>query len=312
MSSRPTDSSSSTDGTGTKSKLKQMTIAVTRRVKGNVSRSQSPQPHQSPLVRPPSIKSHMSSQSGPIIPSSPGFLLKVKETALSDFGGDIDSIYTPRSRTPTSSSYGGRSIGGRSWRSRGGETPNSGSISSSGQSQHVLSGKEYQEKPMMFVEFLELFRLFSVRMRKDLKDLFNDCVNYSSANSHVAKRERDKQSPRLHSRLESTVSYAATMDFIPNDALTRNNSQHLFTLHDKQSKIYSALALGKDLNHYNLFTCALLPSASVSSTGLIDTSRNAGLAPAAIKQFIFTQQMEQVDDAHVLKLIQGITIAFPI
>lgn len=81
-----------------------MTIAVTRRVKGTSSRSQSPQPYQSPLVRPPSIKSQLSSQSGPVMPSSPGFLLKVKDVALSDFCGDIDSIYTPRSRTPTSSS----------------------------------------------------------------------------------------------------------------------------------------------------------------------------------------------------------------
>lgn len=32
--------------------------------------------------------------------------------ALSD-AGDLDSLYTPRSRTPTSSSYGGRSVGGR-------------------------------------------------------------------------------------------------------------------------------------------------------------------------------------------------------
>lgn len=158
-SSRPTDSSSSTDGGGTKSKLKQMTIAVTRRVKGTSSRSQSPQPYQSPLVRPPSIKSQMSSVSGPAV-SSPGFLLKVKDVALSDFGGDIDSIYTPRSRTPTSSSYGGRSIGGRSiksYRSRGGETPNSGSISSSGavSGQHGLSGKEYREFCLVSVNFKE-------------------------------------------------------------------------------------------------------------------------------------------------------------
>jgi hypothetical protein len=92
----------------------------------------------------------MSSQSGPVT-NSLGFLLKVKDTtAFSDFGADIDSIYTPRSRTPTSSSYGGRSVGGRSiksWRSRGGETPNSGSISSSGQvsGQCILSGKEYRK-----------------------------------------------------------------------------------------------------------------------------------------------------------------------
>lgn len=95
------------------------------------------------------------------------------DTTLSDTG-DLDSLYTPRSRTPTSSSYGGRSVGGRSiksWRSRGGETPNSGSISSSGavSGLHGLSGREYQEKPLAFTEFVEMFRLFSIRMRKDLK-----------------------------------------------------------------------------------------------------------------------------------------------
>ncbi|KAI6195032.1 hypothetical protein M3Y96_01188100 [Aphelenchoides besseyi] len=289
-SSRPTDSSSSTDGSGAKSRLKQMTIAVTRRVKGasrECSRSQSPQP-QSPLVRPPSIKSQLSSQSGPT-PNSPGYLLKVKDlTALSDTG-DLDSLYTPRSRTPTSSSYGGRSIGGRSirsWRSRGNETPNSGSISSSGQvsAHHCLSGREYQEKPVQFLEFLELFRLFSTRMRKDLKDLFNECVIHSSANSHVPKR--DKQSPRLQSRLD-TLSSSPFPDFIPDDVLTRNSIPNLFHMNEKQFKIYNALAI-----------------ASINSATLIDTSRNAVLTPAAIKQFICTQQMENVDDSYVLRLIQ--------
>jgi hypothetical protein len=93
-SSKPTDSSSSTDG-GSTNRLKKMTIAVTRRVKGkgSSSRSQSPQPYFSSLARPPSIKSQMSSQSGPI--SSPGFLLKVKDaTAFSDL--DVESLYTPR------------------------------------------------------------------------------------------------------------------------------------------------------------------------------------------------------------------------
>lgn len=70
------------------------------------SRSQSPQPH-SPLVRPPSIKSQISSQSGPPGPNSPGYLLKPRGEPANSDAGDIDSIYTPRSRTPTSSSYGG-------------------------------------------------------------------------------------------------------------------------------------------------------------------------------------------------------------
>lgn len=39
------------------------------------------------------------------------------------------------------------------------------------------------------------------------------------------------------------------------------------------------------------------------SSGLMDTSRNAVLTPAALKHFICTQQMEHVDEAYVLRLI---------
>ena len=40
------------------------------------------------------------------------------------------------------------------------------------------------------------------------------------------------------------------------------------------------------------------------SASLVETSRAQFLTPAAIKQFICTQQMEQVEEAHCLKLIQ--------
>uniref|UniRef100_A0A1I7WZK3 Ras-GEF domain-containing protein n=1 Tax=Heterorhabditis bacteriophora TaxID=37862 RepID=A0A1I7WZK3_HETBA len=106
--SRPNDSSLSSEPGGAKNRLKNFKNAMQKKLRGTSrdgSRSQSPQPH-SPLVRPPSIKSQMSSQSGPPGPNSPGYLLKPRgDTAMSDCG-DLDSIYTPRSRTPTSSSYG--------------------------------------------------------------------------------------------------------------------------------------------------------------------------------------------------------------
>ncbi|VDO78253.1 unnamed protein product [Heligmosomoides polygyrus] len=125
--SRPNDSSLSSEPGGTKNRLKNFKNAMQKKLRGasrEGSRSQSPQP-PSPLVnsfassnvknystgfeqvRPPSIKSQMSSQSGPPGPNSPGYLLKPRaDTAASDCG-DLDSLYTPRSRTPTSSSYGG-------------------------------------------------------------------------------------------------------------------------------------------------------------------------------------------------------------
>ncbi|CAB3400668.1 unnamed protein product [Caenorhabditis bovis] len=295
---RQNDSSLSSEPGGAKSRLKNLKNAMQKKLRGasrEGSRSQSPQPH-SPLVRPPSIKSQISSQSGPPGPNSPGYLLKPRGEPASSDAGDLDSIYTPRSRTPTSSSYGGRSVGGRStksWRSRGGETPNSGSISSSGQMSIQVSGlsgpsgKEFQEKPLTLVEFAELFRLFNTRMRKDLRDVFNDVLSTATIPSHCPKRERDRHSPRQQSRLAS-VSNSCNSDFLPNDFLTRNTSVASHHISEKQSKIYNALAL-----------------ASVNSMGgLMDTSRSSMLTPQMLRAFVNTHQMEMIDEAYAIKLIQ--------
>uniref|UniRef100_A0A9J2P4G7 Phosphoinositide phospholipase C n=1 Tax=Ascaris lumbricoides TaxID=6252 RepID=A0A9J2P4G7_ASCLU len=296
-SSRQADSMSTAESVGARSRLKQMTIAMTRRMRGGSrdgSRSQSPQP-ASPLaaikMRAPSIKSYVSSLSGPPSSSTPGHLQKPRgDTSISD-AGDVDSLYTPRSRTPTTNSYGGRSTGGRStksWRSRGGETPNSGSISSGGQTSATIgaSGREFQEKPVSLSEFVELYRLFSVRMRKDLKDVFNECLLMGNANGHSAKREREKHSPRMQSKLVSTASDGG-VGFLPNDILTRNSASPICHISEKQQKIYNALAI-----------------ASVNSAGLMDTSRSAFLTPAMLKQFIATHQMESVDENYAARLIQ--------
>jgi hypothetical protein len=89
----------------------------------------------------------------------------------------------------------------------------------------LLSGpaaREYQDRPLSFTEFVELFRLFTTRMRKDLKDLFNDFApTHSTTNSHVPKRSTEKSSPRVQSRLESLSSSSPANEFIPDDILTR-------------------------------------------------------------------------------------------
>ncbi|CAJ0933262.1 unnamed protein product, partial [Mesorhabditis belari] len=313
--SRAENSNSNSDLGGTRNRLINFKNAMKIKLRGtsrDASRSQSPQP-QSPLVRPPSIKSQMSCQSGPAGPNSPGYYLKPRgETALSDTG-DLDSIYTPRSRTPTSSSHGGsffagidsisarsrtptsyshggRSVGGRStksWRSRGGETPNSGSISSSGQisSLNGPSGKEYQEKPLSLLEFTELFRLFNTRMRKDLKDVFHEIVQSTPSHSHAQKSARDRGSPRMQSRLDSG---APVQEFLPIDFLTRNVALQTLGLSEKQNKIYNALAI-----------------ASVNSLtmGGMDTSRSAHLTPSMVKQFLATHQMLVVDESYCIQII---------
>ncbi|CAJ0927914.1 unnamed protein product, partial [Mesorhabditis belari] len=286
-SSRPQDSLSTSDLSSTRNKIKNFKTAVRNKLRGasrDASRSQSPQP-PSPLVRPPSIKSQLSLTSGPAAPTSPGFLLKPRETRESETG-DADSIYTPRSRTPTSSSYGAKSLGGRSWRSRGGETPNSGSISSSGQMSSYIapSGKEFQEKPLNIVEFAELYRLFYTRLRKDLKDVYNEIVQNLSQNAQQ-KRDRDAKTCRIPSRLDSTASLQHS-EFIPHDFLTRNTDS-IQQLSEKQCKIYNALAM-----------------ASVSSTGGMDTTRTCAITVPMLRQFLATQQMEIVDDSYVMKIIQ--------
>ncbi|GMT36977.1 hypothetical protein PFISCL1PPCAC_28274, partial [Pristionchus fissidentatus] len=302
---------SSTDlgGTRNRFKLKNFKNVMKNKLRGasrDQSRSQSPQP-QSPLVRPPSIKSQMSSQSGPPGPNSPGYLLKPRgDTAMSDTG-DLDSIYTPRSRTPTSSSYGGdlktrprtptsssyggRSVGGRStksWRSRGGETPNSGSMSSSGQVSGLNgpSGKEFQEKPLTLLEFAELYRLFYTRMRKDLRDIFVDSVNCQS--SMNAKREREKHSPRMQSRIDSTSSPIGP-EFLSNDFLTRNTQVAATYIGEKQVKVYNALAVA----------CV---SRLIGGAGM-DSSRSSVFTAASLKNFVCTQQMEMIDEQQALQII---------
>lgn len=91
------------------------------------------------------------------------------------------------------------------------------------------SGKEFQEKPLTLVDFAELFRLFNTRMRKDLRyiacvlirycmssyrDVFNDVISTSSTSTNTQKRERDRHSPRVQSRLTS-VSNITNTDFLP-------------------------------------------------------------------------------------------------
>ncbi|KAK6033702.1 Phosphatidylinositol-specific phospholipase C, X domain protein, partial [Ostertagia ostertagi] len=292
--SRPNDSSLLTESGGTKNRLKNFKNAMQKKLRGTSkegSRSQSPQP-PSPLVRPASIKSQMSSQSGPPGPSSPGYLLKPRTDLAASECGDLDSLYTPRSRTPTSSSYGGRSVGGRStksWRSRGGETPNSGSISSSGQVSGLngSSGKEFQEKPLTLVEFAELFRLFSTRMRKDLRDVFNDVLLAASTSSNCQKRDKERQYPRAQTH-SSRAASTRNADFVSSDFLTRNSTVPSHNISEKQSKIYNALVI-----------------ASVNSMGgLMDTSRSSLITPGMLKSFVNTHQMEMIDEEYAAKLIQ--------
>ncbi|CEF70920.1 1-phosphatidylinositol 4,5-bisphosphate phosphodiesterase epsilon-1 [Strongyloides ratti] len=280
------------DTSSTKNRLKTLTGAMKKRMRvqsRDTSRSQSPQLNSS-LVRPPSVRSQLSSQSGPLDFTSPAYFLKPKGDTTCSENGDIDSLYTPRSRTPTSSSYGGRSVGGRSiksWRARGGETPNSGSISSGGQVSGLngFAAKEFQDKPLHLYEFVELYKVFYTKIRTDLKVIFNDFINSYTPNVIVQKNSRDRHSPRLPSRLES-ISNQSSNDFLPYDILTRNSSLQNYTISEKQLKIYNALVFyATNPNH-------------------IDTTRSGFMNASALRHFLCKYQMEMVDENYTIKLIQ--------
>jgi hypothetical protein len=75
------------------------------------------------------------------------------------------------------------------------------------------------------------------------------------------------------------------------DVLTRNTSQSTHHINDKQQKIYNAMAL-----------------ASVNSNGAMDTSRSSWMTPLMLKQFVNTHQMEAIDEAYAIRLIQASSI----
>uniref|UniRef100_A0A0N5BH47 Phosphoinositide phospholipase C n=1 Tax=Strongyloides papillosus TaxID=174720 RepID=A0A0N5BH47_STREA len=286
------ESKESGEVNSTKNRLKTLTGAMKKRMRvqsRDTSRSQSPQPN-SPLVRPPSVRSQLSSQSGPPDSTCPAYFLKPKGDATCSEAGDLDSLYTPRSRTPTTSSYGGRSVGGRSiksWRARGGETPNSGSISSGGQVSGLngFAAKEFQDKPLHLYEFIELYKVFYTKIRTDLKAIFNDFVNSYTPNVIVQKNSRERHSPRLPSRLES-ISNQPQNDFLPFHMLTRNSSSNNYSISEKQHKIYNALVFyATNPNH-------------------IDTTRSGFMSANALRHFLCTYQMEMVDENYTIKLIQ--------
>lgn len=90
------------------------------------------------------------------------------------------------------------------------------------------------------------------------RDVFNDVLSTATTPQHCPKRERDRHSPRMQSRLAS-VSNSYNADFLSNgrqlkkwlrkhkfdvlDFLTRNTAVTSHHISEKQNKIYNALAL---------------------------------------------------------------------
>ncbi|KIH46967.1 hypothetical protein ANCDUO_22978 [Ancylostoma duodenale] len=80
------------------------------------------------------------------------------------------------------------------------------------------SGREFQEKPLKLADFAELFRLFNTRMRKDLRDVFNDVFSTTSTSAHCPKREKERHTARVPSRL-ANASCPNNPDFLSSGQL---------------------------------------------------------------------------------------------
>lgn len=67
------------------------------------------------------------------------------------------------------------------------------------------TSSEYQERQMSFLEFVELYKAFSLRMRKDLRNLFNDvCSKQKEKLTH-----RESKTTTIGYGLVTTGSYSS-------------------------------------------------------------------------------------------------------
>lgn len=67
------------------------------------------------------------------------------------------------------------------------------------------TSSEYQERQMSFLEFVELYKAFSIRMRKDLRNLFNDvCSKQKEKLNH-----RESKTTTIGYGLVTTGSYSS-------------------------------------------------------------------------------------------------------
>ncbi|KRZ11348.1 1-phosphatidylinositol 4,5-bisphosphate phosphodiesterase epsilon-1 [Trichinella zimbabwensis] len=167
---------------------------------------------------------------------------------------------------------------------------------------------DIQENPLTFLEFVELFKLFSIRMRKDLRDLFNDLARKQREDEkqlHASsKLEDDFVLKSQHLYLTEKLSSNANNDFSDKIAANETSLNNWWVeslqsddfmrlsdlpvkVADKQMKIYDALATS---------------SIGQNSAG-VDTSRSVWLTPAALKAFMLNHQMEVISDEEAENLI---------
>ncbi|KAM3726544.1 1-phosphatidylinositol 4,5-bisphosphate phosphodiesterase epsilon-1 [Dirofilaria immitis] len=262
--------------------LKQMTNAVTRRMKfisRNAAQSQSPQ--SSLKTRYLSVRSRIRDRQCTISdPSTPREILKSYDCSSSTDTSSLSSWYKSRrlSTRALSTFWSGKIKKTKDYED---ESLNSVVSNEFSMSSKLYEAK-YSQKPVTLLEFVELYKLFNANMRTDLKNIFNDfLVMCGCGNISTIGHERNQK----FSQIEPSIS---DIEFIPNDILTRNTFTTTQYISKKQHQVYNALA-----------------QASLNSTSLMDASECSFLTPAMLKQFIEIHQMEIVDDDYAINIIQA-------
>ncbi|KRZ88545.1 1-phosphatidylinositol 4,5-bisphosphate phosphodiesterase beta-4 [Trichinella sp. T8] len=167
---------------------------------------------------------------------------------------------------------------------------------------------DIQENPLTFLEFVELFKLFSIRMRKDLRDLFNDLARKQREDEkqlHASsKLEDDFVLKSQHLYLTENVSSNANNDF-PDGIAANETSLNNWWVESLQSDDFMRLSdlpvkvADKQMKIYD----ALATSSIGQNSAGVDTSRSVWLTPAALKAFMLNHQMEVISDEEAENLI---------
>ncbi|KAL3981937.1 Phosphatidylinositol-specific phospholipase C X domain family protein [Acanthocheilonema viteae] len=203
-----------------KDRLKQMTSAITRRMK---------------FTRYQSLRNRIGDEQFTISdPSTPREISRSCDSSSSTDTASLDIWYkSKRLSAKTLGSF-------RSGKMKKTKVSEDASLSSIISREFSVSSKSYEEecseKPVTLFEFIELYKLFNANMRTDLKDIFNDFLVMCGCDNGSAIKHGINQKI---SQMESTLS---DIEFIPNDILTRNTFTTAQHISEKQQKVYNALA----------------------------------------------------------------------
>ncbi|KAG8224032.1 hypothetical protein J437_LFUL001109 [Ladona fulva] len=179
--------------------------------------------------------------------------------------------------------------------------PSPGLLGDTHQARHLRAGSITQETQLDFADFVALFRSFSLRARKDLRDLFDQlaitCRSMSDSSLNDGPGSQ-KSSPEHGMMGRNSIGQTMTIPPQRIGLLTRNSSLDLAT--EDNFKGGPGLAALKKKKIFDAIAAASI----VSNCAGIDTSRSQVITLATFTKFLETRQMEHHTEEEVKSLIQ--------